>query len=401
MRREQITPAETRTPDVLTVFHAGEVGGPARTLQLTLAPLAERFNLEFVFPTGRADAAKLFEEIASLRTLDYGALMGPGGSMGLLRAAECLTRDVRTFRAHIRSAHPDLVICVTAVLPAVLIAARLEDVPSILHANELLADRNARSHGKLFGGKLLLRLDGLLATSVVACSEAVARQYRGHRGGAVEIVYPPVGEDCEGGDRTGFRARHGIGEEEHCVATVGNITPGRGQDVLLRAMTKIRQAFPKTRCLIAGVPFERPKDLEFNGQLERIISDLQLDESVVRCGFVDRIADLYAAADVVVHPVRHAEAFGRVPFEALRAGRPVVVSRVGAIPELLRDRETAVLVPPEDPDALANAVVAVLGDRDLASNMVRRGRRLVHSRLDPRQGVARLSALLDAMTRRP
>ena len=70
---------------------------------------------------------------------------------------------------------------------------------------------------------------------------------------------------------------------------------------------------------------------------------------MIVAGHSSDVADLYAAADVIVNPARFNEPFGRVPFEAAIAGKPAVVTRVGAIPELLRDGESALIVEPDDP----------------------------------------------------
>ena len=109
--------------------------------------------------------------------------------------------------------------------------------------------------------------------------------------------------------------------------------------------------------MIAGEPFPRPQDLAYRQYLVGLIAQLKLQDSVILAGHVDELADLYAAADLVVNPVRVNEAFGRVPFEAAVAGRPAVVTRVGAVPELLRDGESALIVEPDDPAAIAAAAI--------------------------------------------
>ena len=96
--------------------------------------------------------------------------------------------------------------------------------------------------------------------------------------------------------------------EVPCVAAVGSLTEGRGQDVLIRAMPCVRR--PDCRLVIAGEPFPRPKDLAYRRYLVGLISQLRLGDSVILAGHVDEIADVYAAADVVVNPVRVNEAFG-------------------------------------------------------------------------------------------
>ena len=79
--------------------------------------------------------------------------------------------------------------------------------------------------------------------------------------------------------------------------------------------------------------------------------------------WVDNAAGLMGHLDVLVLPSRM-EPFGTVLAEAMAAGTPVVASRVDGLPEVVDDGVTGLLVPPEDPEALADAVLQVLGDRE-------------------------------------
>jgi glycosyltransferase involved in cell wall biosynthesis len=81
----------------------------------------------------------------------------------------------------------------------------------------------------------------------------------------------------------------------------------------------------------------------------------------------------YAKADLFVLPSRR-ESFGLVLAEAMAAGLPVIATQVGAIPEVVKDGETGILVPPEDPSALANAVSDLLDHPRVMKDMGTRGR---------------------------
>jgi glycosyltransferase involved in cell wall biosynthesis len=83
----------------------------------------------------------------------------------------------------------------------------------------------------------------------------------------------------------------------------------------------------------------------------------------------------FGAADVLVMPYRHVSQSG-VLYLALSLGLPVVATRVGGLAEVLSDGDSAVLVPPESPPALAEGLVRVLGDPELRARLVRGGRRV-------------------------
>jgi Glycosyl transferases group 1/Glycosyltransferase Family 4 len=374
----------------LAVFHLAETSGPSRSLDAELKWLAEHGSLDVVVP-GRGHVAERFEGVGTVITRDYGALTLPRDPRAAARVARAATREYRAFRRMIRERRPELVILASAMLPGALVAARRERVPTVVYAGELFAGAEAgpgsRAAGaaKALGAAALTRMVESLATGVMACSEAVAAQYAG---AAVTTVYPPIGDSYAGGDREGTRDRLGIAAGEACVAAIGNITRNRGQDVLIRALPGMLAERPEVRCLIVGDPHPRAQDLAFRDRLDALARELGVEHAVTIAGHQERVADVYAAADVVANPRLSGEAFGRVPCEALVAGRPVVAMREGAVPEVLRDRETALLVPPGDPEALGEAALRLLGDPELAARLVAEGRRDVLRRFSPERSLA-------------
>ena len=153
----------------------------------------------------------------------------------------------------------------------------------------------------------------MLASGVVCCSELVARQFPRPSGGtAVRWHTRPWAAEYEGGNRDGARALYGIEGASPCIAVIGSISRGRGQDVALRALPRIRERFPDARLLIVGAPHPRPVDLAYADELRRSRAGLRLEDAVVFAGTTDAMADVYAAADVVVNPAGFAEPFGRV-----------------------------------------------------------------------------------------
>jgi glycosyltransferase involved in cell wall biosynthesis len=336
----------------------------------------------------RGPAADLYADIATVTKLDYGALTVPRdpSDWGLL--VRRIRRDVATFHRQIRASRPDLVIAVTAMTPAVLLAARRAGVPSILHAAEVLDA--GRSPLRRLAGRGLMRVAGSAAGSVAACSETVAVQYRS-LGIPAEVVYPPIRNGAVEGDGSGFRRRHRIPAGAPLVLCAGSISKGRGQEVLIEAMGRVRERIPEARCALVGEPFPRAADIDYQRSLRELVAT---QEGIVLCGFERRIADAYAAADLIVNPARGPEAFGKVACEALAASRPVVSTRVGATPEVLRNEETALLVPPRDPSALGVAIEDLLSNPQRARRLAEAGRRDVHERFDPERSLGKFQRLV-------
>ena len=95
------------------------------------------------------------------------------------------------------------------------------------------------------------------------------------------------------------------------------------------------------------------------------------------------------------------EGMGRLALEAHGRGRPVVASAVGGLPEVVEDGETGVLVPPDDPDSLADAIVKLLEDPERARAMGRQGRERMQARSPSdefERGIERLASVGVAMT---
>jgi glycosyltransferase involved in cell wall biosynthesis len=386
-------------PRTLAVFHVAEVSGPLRDLEIDLDWVVRDGSLEVVAP-GPGAAADAFRSGAAVGTAPYAALTLPDGPVALAGALGRLAAEARVFRARLRDVRPEAVVVATSTVPSAVLAARMERVPVIVYAAEILAGGNRGSVVRDRAGRLLISLTGRLATAVVACSRTVASQFE-RRGADVTVAYPPIRDAYSDGDGDGFRAANGIPPARPLIVAVGSITRGRGQDVLLRALAAIRRRGLDAGCALVGVPFGRRKDIAFRNTLDRLAEELGVAEAVAFVPVCERIADAYAAADVVVNPVRVPESFGRASCEALVAGRPVVASRVGAVPEVLRDRETAVLVPPDNPEELAAAIRRLLDNPDEARRIADAGRRDVLDRFPPERSRATFEAVLQRVTGNP
>jgi glycosyltransferase involved in cell wall biosynthesis len=142
------------------------------------------------------------------------------------------------------------------------------------------------------------------------------------------------------------------------VLAAGRLAPQKRLDVLVDAAVRWQHREPRPVTVIAG---DGPLAGELRARADRTGADVRL------LGPRPDVPALLALADVVVVPSRW-EARALIVQEAMRAGRPLVATRTGGIPELTGE-DAAVLIPPGDPDALATAVCAVLDDPALAARL--------------------------------
>jgi glycosyltransferase involved in cell wall biosynthesis len=155
------------------------------------------------------------------------------------------------------------------------------------------------------------------------------------------------------GGRDGARARLGI-QERHVLLFFGMVRPYKGLDVLMAAMPHLRSSLgDQIRLVVAGRFFEPVEP--WRARIRRA----GIDENVtLRPGWVPEgeAADLFAASDLVVVPCHSASQSGVIAL-AHAQGRPVLTTRVGGLPEMVQEGETGWIVPPGDPEALAEAVL--------------------------------------------
>jgi glycogen(starch) synthase len=149
---------------------------------------------------------------------------------------------------------------------------------------------------------------------------------------------------------------------------IGRLLPFKGFDVALQAFRLVLDRVPRARFTLAGDGPERPA-------LEQLATRLGVREAVDFLGWVHpaRVPALMATATLVLMPSRW-EGLPLVALEAQAAGRPVVASRAGGLPEALADGETGCLVPPDSPVDLAEAVTTLLSSPDALARMGRAAR---------------------------
>ena len=158
------------------------------------------------------------------------------------------------------------------------------------------------------------------------------------------------------------------------IVNVAALVDHKGQRYLVEAMTRVRRAVPEAHAVIFG-------EGELRGALERQIHELHLDKHVLLPGFREDVLSLAKTADLFVMS-SITEGLGSTLLDAMAMGLAVVGTRAGGIPEAVVDEETGLLVPPADPDALADAIVRLLKDAPLRRRMGEAGRQRVAAHFD-------------------
>ncbi|WP_375499392.1 glycosyltransferase family 4 protein [uncultured Jatrophihabitans sp.] len=283
------------------------------------------------------------------------ALLTPRALMRLVVTTPLdLYRLVRTIRA----TSPDAVYVNTLTIPLWIVAARLTRTPVLVHVHE--AEQDAP-----WLLRFLLALPLVLGTVVLANSNASRRVLSTALGRATpEIHVVTNGIPDAGAD--GYDAA-----EPGRLAVIGRLSPRKGIDVALEAVALLRADGRDVRLDVAGSAF--PGYEWYEAQLRQRAERPDLAGRVRFLGYVHPTSQVLADACAVLVPSR-TEPFGNTAVEALLAQRPVIASEVQGLAEIVHDGQTGLLVPPDDPRALATAAARVLDDTRWAARLAAAGR---------------------------
>lgn len=164
---------------------------------------------------------------------------------------------------------------------------------------------------------------------------------------------------------SGLRAELGIAQDAPLFGIVARLDPQKDHATFLRAAALVKKAAADARFIVIG-------DGQLRQSLKELSSELGLDQAVIFCGERTDIPVVMAALDVLVLSSLY-EGLPITLLEGMAAARPVVSTAVNGVTGLVVDGETGLLVPPSDPEALANACLRLIADKDLRLRMGQAG----------------------------
>lgn len=153
-------------------------------------------------------------------------------------------------------------------------------------------------------------------------------------------------------------------ENEQIVGYIGRLVPEKGVNVLLGAVTNVLKAKPNTKFVIAGEGWHR-------NELESISKELQIEDKVLFTGYLPEVDFLpyFNVTDILVVPSTY-EPFGIVALEGMATRTPIIVSDVGGLSEIIDHKWTGFKVPPDNSDAIAEAIIELLENNELRERII-------------------------------
>lgn len=189
------------------------------------------------------------------------------------------------------------------------------------------------------------------------------------------------------------RRELGLSPDAYLVVCVGNLRPGKGQDLLIDALPALAAAIPNATLVLVGSDAGAWPET-----LRRRAAELGLAERVRFTGVVTNAVAYTYAADVFVYPTR-AESQGIAVLEAMALKTPVVATRVGGVPESVVHGESGLLVPGDDAGQLAEAVIRLARDAGLGQRLAENAARRYWDNFARAHQIKRFGEILESLLR--
>lgn len=359
---------------VLAVIHSTTFGGAHnQILRLHKRLSLKGFETLVLLPVHNGDAdERLTEAGVKVLCLPLHHLRATPNPLSQIRFLAGLWPEIQQIRILLRDQNIDLVQAHGPTNPQAAVAARLENLPIVWQ----LLDTRA----PMFLRRGCMPIVTRLAHVVMSTGRSVARAHPGtdSLGDRLITFVPPVEWQrfsWTWADRQAARDRLMASPDDFVVGAVGNLNPQKGFDLLLEACWLARKQDPHLLLRIRGAA--SPNHQPYDARLLKRASMLGFDDwSIDRVPSGSEVRDILPGFDILVSSsMPRSEGLPTVILEGMAAGLPVVATDVGGTSELVSNGVTGFVVEPQDPVAIANAILLLARDPGLRKGMGRAAQR--------------------------
>ena len=230
---------------------------------------------------------------------------------------------------------------------------------------------------------------------VIAVTHAVKEVMitSGIQAGKIEVIHP--GQDVRRFQscvpyRAAVRAEYNIADEDIVIAAAGKLHPGKGVYELLDAVRQLTATRQNLKVMYIGDGEERQR-------LPDRAKELRMADRVIMTGYRSDIDRLFSAIDIFALPSKGYESFGMVLIEAMAAGKPVIGTATGGIPEIIVDNQTGLLVTPGSVDELAKAIERLIAEPGFRQRLIAAGQQTVKENFTDTASASKVAAILEAI----
>jgi glycosyltransferase involved in cell wall biosynthesis len=365
------------TKRILYIHGIGSIGGAERDLLAMLRALdRDQWEPYCACPPGTPLSERLAKEGIPLRPL----ALGPWRKWysPLLR-----WRDVRSLRALVDQLAPSLV-HVNDIWWVPHTIGAVSGVPGrqrpvVAHVRQEIEPEKVKRY-------CLESADGVIAISRQVEEALIAG---GVARGAVRTIYSglQLSEVMPTADRPAVCRALGVSTDAVLLGTVAHVFPRKGYDVMLRALPRIIRDVAAVHYVIVG-----NGEAAYERELKTLAAGLGIADRVHFVGFRDDVTPFLSALSLYVHPARM-EGFGIAVVEALAAGKAVVATRAGGLPEVVDHGRTGLLVAVDHPEELSTAILSLLHDDVRRKAMEERAAQAARERFNLTASVAAMERM--------
>ncbi len=185
------------------------------------------------------------------------------------------------------------------------------------------------------------------------------------------------------------KKKYGIPQNCNVIGVIGRLVPIKGHKYLVSAAESIIKEFHNTVFVFVG-------DGYLKASLERQAESIRVRKNIIFTGWRKDAAEILDLFDILVLPSLN-EGMGKVLVEGMALGKPIVASSVGGIIDLVKNGENGILVPPRDSDALGNAILQLIKNKNLAEELGKNGKAKVYPEFDASVMVKEIDDLYDSL----
>ncbi len=319
--------------------------------------------------------ARLLRHLDRERFTPLAVVAEPGPTLALFEAAGVRTAVIETPEVFLRRSGVGLVQS-SYYSPALALAAAQAGVPHVWRVGGRVEvvqhDRSPRERSVFLG------VMACLSRALICGSRFLGAQFEGV--GATNLRVVPNGVDLEEFSPAPERADH----RPPTVGMVGHLLPQKRHEDFLHAAALVHRVLPDVRFRVFGAPDRTTASHVYAERMRGLAVELGVDGRLAFEHLQENRPGVLGAVDVFAMPSLDEGASNAV-LEAMALGRPVVAARSGSHPELVEDGVTGLLVPPESPRDLADALLGLLRSSAIARGLGAAGRRRAEERFDVRR----------------
>lgn len=264
-----------------------------------------------------------------------------------------------------------------------------QEKPDIIHTHVYFAATIGRIAAKLAGVKVIMHhvhstywhyssinvlMERFLShfTDKIICVSQAVRNFvvlnEKINPNKIEVIYNGISRKEVATDRDSFRLALGVQKDDVVITVVASLLHNKGHKVLLEAMAGLKDKYPFLKCWIVG---EGPMEKE----LRDMVSQWSLEKQVTFLGVRADVPEILSTSDIFVLPSLLREGQPLSVLEAMAYGVPVIASRIGGVPEIIRDQENGILVPAQEPQLLADQIEVLILDPGRRKQLGEAGRK--------------------------